>query len=961
MKKTKLPFLFLLGLFLASPLTGQLTLTSDQQLNDLMDPDKQIDLSTGYTKRYGSLRSICETAQKRGQKYITVKFDEFWRQYRDQAGTDRLLSPDSDEYVERIKFISDFAAQYDLGMGLALLSPLELGSAFKNQTGKTGQWVHFKTAYRDPQSGKFSVQLWQQLYWTNNKGRVNIRLKDVKAYAFKEESVPNTMFRAVNREDIKALADVRYLQWEIPIPEDDTDMDTDLWSATGGSRQNINRSRRIEVFSDGSDELEGYDRVLVMLEYDVPEMEYFSEDVEPFLKNLLNKYKEADVNLLHFSNDEPHLQADWVYFGHHDNGQFSMRYYTETLGQRYEELFGVPFEEKDLLYFACGPDINSNSVMATTHTQFVQGGSRDEIQKTFLFRDNYYRMLNDHVVKLMVDAKNYATEIFGVKEWGTSGHSSWAESPTIDMWDIESLERQAFKYEYTPNFIWGNTVQQASAACYDYFKWGEYLEPTRNDFAELGWNDRNYYGAAMATSLGVINRFPYAYPAFWGMPDAVKRRKAAINDAFGGSTRSRSLGMMVERVHRDVDVLVLYPMNLVAVDERFGSWVTQYGYCNFITAEKLLELGSVNEQGELIIKDKKYTTLVALFEPLPNKGLIEMMARLSGKGGKALWFGPPPVINADGEPCLEQWEKLFGVEYLANEPMGRIAPGMRIDFAGGMKDIPSQFVLSHFMVDRIYPVTAGAGTEELAYCDNNVLVGTGKENAYFFGFRPRDDQSASLGYETRTLFEILDHVGAYAPTGTFKGVNDNTEYLSRNTDYLCTRFPNGTTVIVRHYNSHRESWPGGFSRDPEEDAAVLASNPLPSDEITLDNFKVNGHVVSYDGVLSMAFRTDADGDLLAFDGENCSGVVIDGKDFRFTPEPLSKISFMPSKAEGQGLLIQISGEGIVKIPLPKTLNPSTTRLKDAKGKMVKFKIADQSLEIQITPKLSGEILNLTWS
>ena len=57
------------------------------------------------------------------------------------------------------------------------------------------------------------------------------------------------------------------------------------------------------------------------------------------------------------------------------------------------------------------------------------------------------------------------------------------------------------------------------------------------------------------------------------------------------------------------------------------------------------------------------------------------------------------------------------------------------------------------------------GTSKLAYCDNNLLVGAGKGNAFCFGFRPRDDQSASLGYETRTLFEILDRIGAYAPSG----------------------------------------------------------------------------------------------------------------------------------------------------------------------------------------------------
>ena len=128
-------------------------LTSDQQLNDLLDPDKKIDMSTGHTKRIASLRDVCEAAQQRGDKILTIAFDEFFRQYRNQAETVRLLTLDSDEYVEKIKVIADFAAGYGMSMGLSLLSPLELGPAFQKQTGKTGQWLHYKVGLRDAQTG----------------------------------------------------------------------------------------------------------------------------------------------------------------------------------------------------------------------------------------------------------------------------------------------------------------------------------------------------------------------------------------------------------------------------------------------------------------------------------------------------------------------------------------------------------------------------------------------------------------------------------------------------------------------------------------------------------------------------------------------------------------------------------------------------------------------------------------
>lgn len=83
-----------------------LILTSDEQLNDLMDPDKKLDLSLGYTPYHASLRDICEQGKKQGSKQMVFAFDEFFRQYRQHAGTERRLTPDMDEYVEKIKFVS---------------------------------------------------------------------------------------------------------------------------------------------------------------------------------------------------------------------------------------------------------------------------------------------------------------------------------------------------------------------------------------------------------------------------------------------------------------------------------------------------------------------------------------------------------------------------------------------------------------------------------------------------------------------------------------------------------------------------------------------------------------------------------------------------------------------------------------------------------------------------------------
>src|SRR5439155_20608183 len=132
-------------------------------------------------------------------------------------------------------------------------------------------------------------------------------------------------------------------------------------------------------------------------------------------------------------------------------------------------------------------------------------------------------------------------------------------------------------------------------------------------------------------------------------------------------------------------------------------------------------------------------------------------------------------------------------------------------------------------------------------------------SATFLGFRPRDDQSGSLGQEVRAWFEILLALGAYPKSGAGTPVDDNPDVVSRTTPYVTCRFPNGTTTVAGHYRTHEETWPGGFHRDPKQDAEILAKNPLPSKKLELRDFCVNGHCISFEGSLALAFRLDEGG------------------------------------------------------------------------------------------------------
>jgi hypothetical protein len=182
----------------------------------------------------------------------------------------------------------------------------------------------------------------------------------------------------------------------------------------------------------------------------------------------------------------------------------------------------------------------------------------------------------------------------------------------------------------------------------------------------------------------------------------------------------------------------------------------------------------------------------------------------------------------------------------------------------------------------------------------------------------------------------------------FDGINDNTEHISRTTELLATRFPNNATVLVRHYRTHRENWQGGFSRNAAEDQKALLENPMPSDSINVTNFKVNGHNLSYNGRLTMAFRMNDDHQLIAFEGQHCSEVSIDGTNYQFSDAPLEKIAFAPSlDANKTELKVFVTGQANIRIPLPGKQDPKKIKLMDDQGKIIQHAITDNAINFKV--------------
>lgn len=61
-------------------------LVSDQQLEDLQDPDQQVDLSLSDKPDVRTLRQICENARSQGARTLILAFDEFWTQDPEGSG-----------------------------------------------------------------------------------------------------------------------------------------------------------------------------------------------------------------------------------------------------------------------------------------------------------------------------------------------------------------------------------------------------------------------------------------------------------------------------------------------------------------------------------------------------------------------------------------------------------------------------------------------------------------------------------------------------------------------------------------------------------------------------------------------------------------------------------------------------------------------------------------------------------
>jgi hypothetical protein len=898
-----------------------------------------------------SLIDICREGRDKGAERLELSYDFFF------GGSKRTNYPDSEVTLKAFKVVHDIAHEYGMGFSASIISPLDVGGGYARKYDDTGYTYQYKEGLIDPVSGNYNVEIVLQRQWYNNKGPIELKLNKVLVYAFKEEQIDSTDYYYVNPDEILDISDTANYE------ADDKNITVTGAGYGYGS---------MRIYGQWEGRLDGYDRCLAVAVYRTPELDYFSPRALPYLKSIIDMHNEAGIDYQGFYSDEMHIQFDWDLGNHFGPTEINTRYITPNLIAEYTKNYGEEYKDflKYLVYFSYHQHDFLEGEEGEKASQHVFGRDEKGIYETWLFRKRYFELLQTQVVNLCIAAKQYAEQLFGGTIM-TRAHATWQESPTCDHFVdkylfagesirniVKSSKADISRYEYTPHYVWSSSIRENISACYDYFKWNDFLTGSGTDHPEGGNADRNYYAQAFTCSLGVLNKFPYAYCGSWGSPKQVLRRLRNVGITYGNMDSGVDQGHnLVQGIsHRLTDILALYPLELNYVEERFGSWMVQFGYCNYITEEKLMENASLTEDGQIEIKGRKYRAILVLFEPFIKESTLKLLKEFVNKGGKIIWTSIYPVLSEEQQQITDEWKDLFGIGELYPAYKAIRARNSKITFGGLLGQVEDMTILTDMLPDLIYPVVSVSDGQPVAQCDDKI-VGVVKEYdngglALYLGFRPRDDQSCSLGEDVSTLFSILMEIEAYEPNGP--------EAMSRPADsrYIINKFMNGSVSIANHYRTFYEDWSGQFFRDDKQDEEFLRGRELPPVEIELCDYCILDHAISYRGIDALTYNIDRDGKLIGFAGRNTTGITIDGRNYQFTDEPAEIVWTLVSGNYinddiNQLFMIKVDRQVRVNIPLPvESMDGYIVEVCDSDvfqtDREIPFEWADNQLSIKVT-------------
>jgi len=888
------------GVFRLFDRSTTLILTDEKQLERIAErPDLPLfdDEERGFSgEKKGlyppgtTLDSFMQDAKEKGITRIEVSYDFFF------GGSRRENYPDSPLTKRAYKIICEYAKKYGMTFGASLISPLDLGGGYvKTHEDRGYSWQMEEGAIRD---GAYSVEMRRQLQWYNNKGPIQLQISRVMAYAFDEKLSSNGRDYVVDVKDMEDISGTCRLKAE---------GEGYTLTGSGYACDQMTISGRTDTSKS---------RVLILVEYATPEQDYFADDAFDYAKGILDDYKKEGVSFHGFYSDEMHIQFDWDLNEHFGPTEIKTRYVTDSLIAEYARLYGKEYEDfaRYMVYFAY-----TRHEDGTFRSHMMEDGA-DGVYRTVLFRKRYFEMLFGRVVGLSIRTKKYAESLLGAPVM-TRAHSTWQESPTCDHFSEDYAfsvknRREVCRYDYDKPYVWSSTIRENISACGDYFRWNEFLSGAGTDHPEGGNTDRNYYAQAFACSLGALNPFEHAYCASWGSPKPVINRFTAVGNTYG--TNELDHALVHNMRHRVSDVLILYPTELNYAEERFGTWMVQYGYADYITEEKLLLHARPSDDGYLHVRDRKYRAVVALFEPFVDQTTYSLLKRFVLSGGRLLWTGPAALRFENGASARNEFMEAMGLKKAASIGEGVQKEDGIVRFTGKFSGIADMSIRTGLLPDHVYPLEV-SDAEVVALVDG-VPVGAyakrGLGEVCYLGFRPRDDQSCSIGGEdVSTLFDVLMAMNAYRP-GSLEA-----QSRPKESRYIANVFENGAVSIANHYRTFEEDWYGSFFRDEEEDKRLLEGRTLPPFALELKEEKFLGHTVSYDGEGCVTFRLNESGALEGFAGAGASSITIDGKTHAYFSEK-AEVMFNEMESgrieEGVGKVLMLRSDrpGTFTLPLP---------------------------------------------
>jgi hypothetical protein len=91
-------------------------------------------------------------------------------------------------------------------------------------------------------------------------------------------------------------------------------------------------------------------------------------------------------------------------------------------------------------------------------------------------------------------------------------------------------------------------------------------------------------------------------------------------------------------------------------------------------------MGSVTDEGKMKVEAKEYGTVMVMFEPLPQKGLLDLLedSQMPGQGDMVQHA---PLIDGSGEECAAVAEDLRGRIQIRSIPR-RDCSGKQVVFEG---------------------------------------------------------------------------------------------------------------------------------------------------------------------------------------------------------------------------------------------------------------------------------------